>query len=189
VKKPAAKRRAVFLDRDGVLVREVSYLSDPSRLSVLPGVPRALKALRKAGFKLVVVTNQSGIARGYFSLTMLAKIHRELKRRLAAGGAKWDAIYFSPHAPGSGHPWRKPGTGMLSAAKKRFNLDLEESYLVGDKTADVQTALNAGCFPVLVRTGHGGRDGEHPKAKPGKVCRDLAAAARWILSRPSQKSV
>ncbi len=178
----------MFLDRDGVLVRERNYLSDPSQLSVLPGVPKALKALRAAGFKLIVVTNQSGVARGYFSLNTLAKIHRELKRRLAKGGAKWDAIYFSPHAPGSGHSWRKPGIGMLKAAKKRFHLDLKASYLVGDTTTDVQAALNAGCSSILVRTGKAGRDGKHPKARPDKICRDLAAAARWILSRAARKS-
>ncbi|MFI5363637.1 MAG: D-glycero-alpha-D-manno-heptose-1,7-bisphosphate 7-phosphatase [Elusimicrobiota bacterium] len=182
-------RRAVFLDRDGVLVREVDYLSDPSQLSVLPGVPQALKSLRAAGFKLVVVTNQSGVARGYFGLATLRKIHRELKRRLAVRGAKWDAIYFSPHAADSVHPWRKPGTGMLRAAKKRFGLDLKSSYMVGDTTTDVQTARNAGCAAILVRTGHAGMDGKHPRAKPDRVCRDLAAAARWILSRSSSKSV
>ena len=174
----------MFLDRDGVLVRERNYLRDPSQLSVLPGVPRALKALREAGFKLIVVTNQSGVARGYFSLAMLGKIHRELKRRLAKSGAKWDALYFSPHAAHSAHPWRKPGTGMLKAAKRRFKLDLDASYFIGDTTTDVQTARNAGCVPILVRTGKAGRDGKHPRAKPDKVCRDLAAAARWILSRP-----
>ena len=178
-------RRAVFLDRDGVLVRERDYLSDPSQLSVLPGVPQALKSLREAGFTLVVVTNQSGVARGYFTLATLGKIHRELKRRLAKGGAKWDALYFSPHAADSAHPWRKPGVGMLKAAKKRFGLDLKASYFVGDTTTDVQTARNAGCVPILVRTGYGGRDGRHPEAKPDKVCRDLAAAAKWILARKS----
>jgi D-glycero-D-manno-heptose 1,7-bisphosphate phosphatase len=161
----------------------MDYLRDPSQLAVLPGVPRALKSLREAGFKLIVATNQSGVARGYFTLTMLGKIHRELKRRLAKSGAKWDALYFSPHAADSAHPWRKPGTGMLKAARKRFGLDLKASYFVGDTTTDVQTALNAGSLPILVRTGKAGRDGKHPKAKPVKVCRDLAAAARWILAR------
>ena len=182
-------RRAVFLDRDGVLVREMDYLRDPSQLDVLPGVPQALKSLREAGFRLIVVTNQSGVARGYFSLAMLGKIHRELKRRLATKGAKWDALYFSPHAADSAHPWRKPGIGMLKAGKKRFRLDLASCYFVGDTTTDVQTARNAGCVPILVRTGKAGRDGKYPKAKPDKVCRDLASAARWILSRPPRKSV
>ena len=177
----------MFLDRDGVLIKERDYLSRPGQLSVLPGVPKALKSLRDAGFKLVVVTNQSGIARGYFTLTMLTRIHRELKSRLAKSGAKWDALYFSPHGPDSPHPWRKPGTGMLKAAQKRFGLDLKASFMIGDKTADTLAGNRAGCTSIIVRTGYGGRDGKHPEAKPAKTCRDLAAAARWILSRPSQK--
>ncbi len=176
------RRRAVFLDRDGVLVREVDYLRELRQLEVLPGVPAALKALRAAGFKVVVVTNQSGVARGYFSLARLRLIHRELKVRLARSGAKWDALYFSPHHPDSGHHWRKPGLGMVNAARRRFGLDLKASYFVGDTTTDVQTARNAGCAAVLVRTGKGGRDGKHP-ARPDKTCRDLGAAARWILAR------
>jgi histidinol-phosphate phosphatase family protein len=171
----------VFLDRDGVLVREVDYLRDPSQLAVLRGVPQAMKSLRSAGFKLVVATNQSGVARGYLSLAMLERIHLELKRRLARDGAKWDALYYSPHAADSGHSWRKPGIGMLKAARKRFHLDLKGCYFVGDTTVDVQTARNAGCAAILVRTGKGGRDGKHPAAKPDKVCRNLPAAARWIL--------
>lgn len=187
LRKPA--RRAVFLDRDGVIVREVDYLSRVSDIRILPGVPAAMRALRAAGFKLVVVTNQSGVARGYFSLTRLREIHHELKRRLARSGAKWDALYFSPHGPESTHPWRKPGTGMLKAAQKRFRLDLRASYFIGDATADILCARRAGCVPVLVRTGKGGRDGKHA-ARPAKICRDTAAAARWILSKYSgRKSV
>ncbi|OGS40884.1 MAG: hypothetical protein A2506_01625 [Elusimicrobia bacterium RIFOXYD12_FULL_66_9] len=174
--------RAVFLDRDGVIVREIDYLGHIDHIEVLPGVASAMKALRAAGFKVVVVTNQSGVARGYFSLTRLREIHRELKRRLARAGAKWDALYFSPHGPDSGHPWRKPGIGMLKAAQKRFGLDLRASYFIGDATADILCARRAGCVPVLVRTGKGGRDGKH-RATPEKTCRDMAAAARWILSQ------
>lgn len=178
-------KRAVFLDRDGVIVREADYLSRLDQLQVLPGVPAAMKALRAAGFKVVVVTNQSGIARGYFSRAQLGRIHRELKRRLALRGAKWDALYFSPHGPDSRHPFRKPGIGMLKAAQRRFGLDLKSSFLVGDTTVDMRTARNAGCAAVLVRTGKGGRDGKHPGAKPDKTVRDLRAAARWILSQKS----
>jgi len=182
VKPKKAPRRAVFLDRDGVIVREVDYLSELSQLDVLPGAARAMKDLRAAGFKVVVVTNQSGVARGYFTLGRLAAIHRELRRRLARAGAKWDALYFSPHGPDSRHPMRKPGTGMLRAARRRFGLDLKTSYLVGDTTTDVKTARNAGCTSILVRTGHAGRDRKHD-ARPDKTCRDVAAAARWILAR------
>lgn len=178
-----AKARAVFVDRDGVLIREENYLDDPRRVRVLKGVPAALKALRKAGFKVVVATNQSGVARGYFTLATLRRIHAELKRRLAREGAKWDALYFSPHGPESRHPWRKPGTGMVMAAARRYRLDLKGSYFVGDSTADILCARRAGCVPVLVRTGKGGRDKKH-RATPERVARDLSSAVRWILSRP-----
>ncbi len=172
----------MFLDRDGVINREVDYLSRVEQIDVLAGVPRAMKALRAAGFKLVVVTNQSGVARGYFSVAQLGRIHRELKKRLARDGAKWDALYFSPHAADSRHPLRKPGIGMLRKAQKRFGLDLKASYFVGDTTTDLRTARNARCVAVLVRTGKGGRDGKYA-VKADKTCRDLAAAARWILAR------
>ena len=184
MKRPAPKNRAVFLDRDGVIVREVDYLRRVGQLDVLPGAADAVKSLRAAGFKVIVVTNQSGVARGYLSLATLTRIHRELKARLARAGAKWDGLYFSPHHPDDKHPWRKPGVGMLDAAKKRFRLDLGASFFVGDTTTDVQTARNAGCVPILVRTGKGGRDRKYPDAKPDKTCRDLAAAARWIVSQP-----
>lgn len=183
MKRVHSPRRAVFLDRDGVINREVDYLSRVEQLVVLPGAPEAMKKLRAAGFKVVVVTNQSGVARGYFSVAQLGRIHRELKRRLARAGAKWDALYFSPHPPDSRSPLRKPGIGMLLKAKKRFGLDLKSSWLVGDTTTDVQTARNAGCGAVLVRTGKGGRDGRYAGAKPDKVCRDLASAAAWIVAR------
>ncbi len=183
MKQAKAPRRAVFLDRDGVINREVDYLSRVEQLEVLPGAAEAMKALRAAGFKIIVVTNQSGVARGYFSVAQLGRIHRELKRQLAGAGAKWDALYYSPHAPDSRSPLRKPGIGMLRKAKKRFGLDLKSSWLVGDTTTDMQTARNAGCSAVLVRTGKGGRDGRYAGVKPDKICRDLAAAAVWIIAR------
>ena len=167
-------------------MREVNYLGHVERLAVMSGAASAMKALRVAGFKIVVATNQSGVARGYFSLNRLREIHRELKRRLARSGAKWDALYFSPHGPDSGHSWRKPDIGMLRAARRRFRLDLRACYFIGDSTADILCARRAGCVPVLVRTGKGGRDGRY-RARPEKTCRDLAAAARWILAREKMR--
>lgn len=178
--KPRAK--AVFIDRDGVLIRDADYLDTIDELVVYGGAPQALKLLREAGFKIVIVTNQSGVARGYFSLKTVHKIHAELKRRLARSGARWDAIYVSPHGPDSGHSWRKPGTGMLLAAKKRFGLDLKRSFLIGDKTSDIECARRAGCASALVLTGTGGRDKAY-KAKPTAVRRDILSAARWIVAR------
>lgn len=178
------RARAVFVDRDGVLIRDADYLSSVSGLHVLKNAPRALTLLRKAGFKIVIVTNQSGVARGYFTMAAVKRIHAELKRRLARAGARWDAIYVSPHGPKSKHPWRKPGTGMLLAAKKKFDLDLGRSYLIGDKTSDIECARRAGCAGILVRTGKGGRDKEF-KAKPTAIRRDLLSAARWIVEKNS----
>ncbi len=175
---------AVFVDRDGVLVREVGYLSAMKDLKVLHGVPEALKLLRKAGYKVVVATNQSGVARGYLTLATLGRLHAELKRRLARRGAKWDALYFAPYAPDSGHPWRKPGIGMLKAAQKRFGLDLKASFFVGDRPSDVQCARKAGCGAIVVRTG-AGRSYKGPR--PDVYRRDLLSAARWILDPKNRK--
>lgn len=178
------KNRAVFLDRDGVVIEEVDYLRRPEQLKLIAGAAAAISRLRRAGFKVVVATNQSGVARGYLTLSALRGIHRLLKRRLAARGAGLDGLYFCPHMParagGKGCSCRKPALGMLRAAARRFSLDLERSYFVGDSTTDVRTSLDAGCRAVLVRTGKAGKDGRY-RVKPHKVCRDLARAADWIL--------
>lgn len=176
------RARAVFIDRDGVLIRDADYLGSVDGLEVFKGAPKALKLLRAAGFKIVIVTNQSGVARGYFTMATVRKIHAELKRRLAKAGARWDALYVSPHGPDSGHSWRKPGTGMLLAAKKKFGINLKASYLIGDKTSDIECARRAKCASVLVRTGNGGRDKAF-KVKPTAVRRDVLSAARWIVDQ------
>ncbi|MFA6002676.1 MAG: HAD family hydrolase [Elusimicrobiota bacterium] len=180
------KRRAVFLDRDGVVVKEVDYLRRPEQLCVLPGAARAIAALRAAGFKVVVITNQSGVGRGYLSLRGLGAIHALLRRRLRAAGTRLDGLYFCPHLPASAGgracSCRKPAIGMLLQARRRFDLDLKRSFFVGDTTTDVLTAHRAGCAAVLVRTGKAGRDGVY-RARPHKTCRDLAAAAAWILAQ------
>jgi len=186
------KNKAVFLDRDGVVITEADYLRDEKDLSLMPGAAAALVRLRRAGFKLVVVTNQSGVARGYFTLSTLARIHRTLRRLLRQKGARLDAIYFCPHHPeaaaGGRHPagvrcrCRKPGTAMIEKATKRFSIDLPSSYFVGDTTTDVKTAKNAGCRSILVKTGYGGKDGAY-RVKPDAAARDLSHAARLILAR------
>ncbi|HVC09001.1 MAG TPA: D-glycero-beta-D-manno-heptose 1,7-bisphosphate 7-phosphatase [Elusimicrobiota bacterium] len=196
------KNKAVFLDRDGVIVTEADYLRHEKDLSLMPGAAPALVRLRRAGFKLVVVTNQSGVARGYFTLSTLARIHRALRRMLREKGARLDAIYFCPHHPEAGRRaagrnrssetfsasagvrclCRKPGTAMLEKAAKRFGIDFASSYFVGDTTTDVRTAKNAGCRSILVKTGYGGKDGAY-RVKPDAIARDLAHAARLILAR------
>jgi histidinol-phosphate phosphatase family protein len=176
------KARAVFIDRDGVLIHEVRYLRRPEQLRLHAGAAGAVARLRAAGFKVVLLTNQSGVGRGYLTRRRLDEIHRLMRRRLRRGGALLDGLYVCPHAPSERCRCRKPRTGMIDKAARRFGLDLGRCYLIGDKTADMQTARNAGCAGVLVRTGYGGRDGAY-RAKPRAVRRDVAAAAGWILER------
>lgn len=176
--KPGA--RAVFLDRDGVLNEEVDYLGRVEDLVLVPGAAQAVVALKKAGFKVVVISNQSGVARGYFDEKALAAVTAALEERLAADGARLDGIFYCPHLPDAGCPCRKPGTRLLETAAGKLDLDLSRSYFVGDSTVDVRTALNAGCVPILVRTGKAGKDGRFD-GEPAAIVDDLAAAARWIL--------
>lgn len=180
-------RPGVFLDRDGVLIREMHYLSRPRQVRLLVGVADALVRLRKEGFKLVVISNQSGIARGYMSRQDVRAVHRRLRHLLSAAGARLDAIYYCPHYPQSKIAryrrvclCRKPSTGMVRMAVRRLKIDIKKSFLVGDKTSDILTARRAGCRAILVKTGYGGRDGEY-LVQPHKVSDNLAAAAHWIL--------
>lgn len=180
------RNRAVFLDRDGVIIEDVDYLRRPEDMRFIPGAARAIARLKAAGLRVVVVSNQSGVARGYLSRKTLESIHALMRRHLLRRGARLDAIYYCPHHPRAGRRvkcrCRKPGIGMLEAAARRFRLDLSACVLVGDKTVDVRAAKNAGCAAVLVKTGKGGRDGLYAD-KPEAVCRDLAGAASWILKR------
>jgi D-glycero-D-manno-heptose 1,7-bisphosphate phosphatase len=181
MRRPEQRRPAAFLDRDGTINREVQYLSHPDQLELLPGVGPALRRLREAGYLLVVVTNQSGIARGYFSDADLEAIHRRLAEQLAAHDVVLDAIYYSAAHPDDGDPCRKPGTGMITRAARELGIDLARSWMVGDKTVDVLTGRNAGLRTVLVKTGYGGTDGAFDVA-PDAVVDDLLGAADVILA-------
>lgn len=176
-----SKRPAVFVDRDGTLIREKNYLDDPAKLKLIAGSVQALKALKKAGYKVVVITNQSGVGRGYFTLATLKRIHARLNTVLKAAGAPVDGLFVCIHSPEKNCPCRKPKPLLVTRAAKALKLDLSRSYLVGDSTADIGCAENAGVTGILVRTGKGGRDKKCPKARPVRRCRNLAAAARWIL--------
>jgi D-glycero-D-manno-heptose 1,7-bisphosphate phosphatase len=153
-------RPAVFLDRDGTLVEEVPYLHDPERVALLPGVA-ALGALASAGYALVVVTNQAGVARGLYDVAAVDRVHRRLRELLAAGGVRLDAVLYCPHHPegtvavyARACRCRKPGPGMLETAAERLGLELPASYLVGNHPADVGAAVAAGVTPLFVATGH-----------------------------------
>jgi histidinol-phosphate phosphatase family protein len=146
-------RPAVFVDRDGTLVEDVGYCCRPEDLRLLPGAAPAVALLNRAGLPVVVVTNQSAVARGYLSPQGLDAIHARLREVLAAGGAHLDAIYVCPHHPRDGCPCRKPKPGLLHRAAADLGLDLARSYVVGDRAADVEVARAVGAAAVLVETG------------------------------------
>ena len=177
-------RAAVFLDRDGTVVEERDYLADPERVSLVPGATRALRQLEEEGLALVVVTNQSGIARGLYSEGDYGAVAARLDMLLAEEGVSLDATYYCPHHPDHTGPCvcRKPGPGMYERAARELDLDLEISFYVGDKASDVQPALRFGGTGILVRTGYG-RDAERSLPSGVRVADDLEGAARLILER------
>lgn len=181
-------RRAVFLDRDGTLVREVHYLSNLDQLELLPGAGAALRRLAAARYLVIGVTNQSGVARGYFDLAFVERVHDELGRRLAAEGAALDAFYVCPHHPDYTGPCtcRKPSPGLVERACAEWGIDPRASWVVGDKAADVELAMRAGCRAVLVRTGYGAQT-EQSLTQRGLaahvVVDGLEGAAEEILAR------
>jgi len=151
------KKKAIFLDRDGVINVEVSYLSDPADFKFIEGSIKALKILKRKRYLLIVITNQAGIARGYFSEKRLKQIHDKMEYILKENNIQLDDIYFCPHHPDFTGPCdcRKPNPGMLLKAQKKHNIDLKLSYMVGDTLSDIKTGMNVGCKTVLVLTGYG----------------------------------
>src|ERR1039457_960979 len=148
--------RAVFLDRDGVLIEERNYLHRVEDVAFLPGVAAALKRLSAAGFKLFIVSNQSGVGRGYFTLADVARVNEHLCRELARSGVRFEKIYIAPEAPDQPSRGRKPSPQFLFDARDEFNLNLAESFMVGDKLIDLECGWNAGVKKsILVRTGYG----------------------------------
>ena len=179
------RRPAVFLDRDGTLIEDVPYLDDPLGIRFLPGAAEALVRLRRAGFARVLVTNQSGIGRGFFTEDRLREIHAELEGRLAGVGASLDGNYYCPSAPSEEDcPDRKPAPGMLLRGAVELGIDLDASWMVGDKMSDVMAGLNAGCRSILLRADEGVAASDGPgTAGDGRflVAADLAAAVDLIL--------
>ena len=176
--------KAIFLDRDGTINVEKNYLIDPADLVLLPGVGAALRRGRAAGYLLIVVTNQSGVARGYFTTTAVAKLHDHLQQELLPYGVQIDAFYLCPHHPEHGAgpcDCRKGEPGMLLQAAREHHIDLAASWMIGDKRSDVEAGSKAGCRSILVRTGYGEQEGEG--LPPATLIADsLAAAVELILS-------
>jgi D-glycero-D-manno-heptose 1,7-bisphosphate phosphatase len=182
----AAMERAVFLDRDGTLIAEKNYLCRPEDVEIFPGTGAALKKLSAAGFKLVIVTNQSGIGRGYFTLADAERVNEHLVREFARDGVRFEKIYIAPEAPDQPSRGRKPSPQFLFDARDEFGLNLAESFMVGDKLIDLECGWNAGVEKsILVRTGYGA---EVERAAANKfasavIVNDLRKAAEWILSQ------
>lgn len=180
--------RAVFLDRDGVLNEERNYLHRVEDVVIIPGAPAALRQLADPGFKLFIVSNQSGVGRGYFTLADVENINAHLAAEFAQAGVQFEKIYFAPEAPDQPSRGRKPSPQFLFDARDEFDLDLARSYMIGDKLIDLECGWNAGvCSSILVRTGYGAKtERESPEqVRRAVIVDDLRAAAGWILSQPS----
>ena len=167
---------AVFLDRDGTLMRDVDYCGDPANVEVYPEASEALRRLKEKGYKLVIITNQSGIGRGYFGEDEYRAVQAEFLKQL--GDGLIDASYHCPDLPTSTSIRRKPGPGMIFEAQQDHRLDLRRSFFVGDKASDIGSGQNAGVRTILVQTGYGA--GEN-NCRPDWVARDIAEAAEIIL--------
>lgn len=167
--------RAIFLDRDGTLMEEVGYCSGPEKVKVYSGVPEALQRLKQAGFLLIIVTNQSGIGRGFYGLQEYQAVQAELMRQL--GNGLIDASYFCPDAPDAASVRRKPEPGMLWEAAEDFQIDLSQSFVVGDKRSDIECGCRVGARTIQVLTGYGRRQ----KCAPDFTAEDLLAAAEIVL--------
>jgi D-glycero-D-manno-heptose 1,7-bisphosphate phosphatase len=183
---------AVFLDRDGTINEEVNYLGDPALLKLTPGAAKAIHLLNAHKIPVIVITNQAGIARGYFNEAQMHSVHQALDLMIAMENAKIDAYYYCPHHPTAGIgeyktncACRKPEPGMLYQAAQDLHLDLSRSYLVGDKLTDIQAGNLAGCQTVLVETGYGKAESkiQQDEIKIDRICSDLLSAIDWILSQ------
>ena len=180
------QQRAIFLDRDGTLIQEKEYLCRPEDAAFFPGAAGALRRLREAGYKLFIVSNQSGVGRGLFTLEDVARVNARLTEELARAGVRIEKIYVAPEAPEQPSRGRKPSPQFLLDARDEFGLLLEKSYFVGDKLIDLECGWNAAVQQsILVRTGYGGeveKSGD-PRLAAAVVVDDLPAAADWILGR------
>lgn len=188
-------RRAVFLDRDGTINVEKDYLHKIEEFEFIPGAPEAIKKLKDAGFKVIVVSNQSGVGRGYFNEQAVETLHEHIQSELAAYDTSIDAFYFCPHHPVHGVDdyqvhcdCRKGNPGMLLQAAREHDIDLQKSFMIGDKLADIEAGEAAGCQSILVLTGYGENTALTPEAKGVEKCQSLDSAAQLILSGNAVKN-
>lgn len=169
---------AVFVDRDGTIMEDCDYCSDPKNVSIFPSVPKALRRLKSRGFKLIIITNQSGIGRGLFTLEQYRTVESEVVRQL--GGGLVDGTYFCPDVPGQRCNCRKPAPGMVLQAAREHQINLSRSFLIGDKETDVECGHNAGVHVIRVETGP---QGDAAGSKADWIAKDLPAATQIILDQ------
>ena len=185
-------RPAVFLDRDGTINEQRGYINHISRFVLLPRTAEAVRLLNEHGFLAIIVTNQSGVARGYFPIELVNEVHEHLKELLRKEGAYVDGIFFCPHYHrGEVGEYtiecncRKPRPGLIEKARENLDIDMAGSYLIGDRVSDIELAKRCNLKGVLVKTGYGKGDLEYvfpnSRAKPLHVAKDLLAAVRWII--------
>jgi D-glycero-D-manno-heptose 1,7-bisphosphate phosphatase len=187
------QNQAIFLDRDGTVNEEMGHINHPDRLIVLPKVPEAIKLLKEKHFKVILITNQSGVAQGYFPIELINEINGLLQKTLAKSNATLDAIYYCPHHPHAliSHyrrdcSCRKPKPGLIYKAQTDFNLELKKCYVVGDRFRDIALAHNVGAKGVLVLTGYGKGElkyiAPYHCLNPHFIAQDLYEAAQWIIN-------
>jgi mannose-1-phosphate guanylyltransferase/phosphomannomutase len=181
------KRPAIFLDRDGTIIRQVELLNKPSQIKIFPGAATAIKAFNQLGYLVIIVTNQPVVARGLIVPKEVDHIHAILIDRLGKKGATIDAVYYCPHHPLANVKkyrmvckCRKPSPGMILQAAKEHGIELKKSFFIGDSTQDVLAGNRAKVKMILVRTGHGGKDPWQHEGKPDFIVKDLAAAVKII---------
>ncbi|MDD5382045.1 MAG: D-glycero-beta-D-manno-heptose 1,7-bisphosphate 7-phosphatase [Candidatus Margulisbacteria bacterium] len=180
--------KAVFLDRDGTIVEDVGYLNTPEQIKFIPGSIAAIKKLNEAGYKVVVITNQAGVARGLVTEDMLQTIDKTLHKWILNGGAHLDGLYYCPHHPEHGvYPYkqvcecRKPHPGLIKRAARDLKIDLARSYMVGDKATDIEAGKRAEIKTVFVMSGRGREEKQNFKEKPDHITNNLLEAVDWIL--------
>jgi D-glycero-D-manno-heptose 1,7-bisphosphate phosphatase len=174
---------AIFLDRDGTIIEERNYLSDPDQVALLEGAAAGLRAMARLGLPLVIVSNQSGIGRGYFSLEQAKAVESRLRTLLEREGITIHGWYMCPHAPEDGCACRKPSPGMIEAAVRDLDLLPERSFVIGDKRCDLDLAATVGAAGLLVTTGHGEGDAAYARSLGLPVCKDLTEAGEEIARR------
>lgn len=178
------RRRFVVLDRDGTIIEERVYLSDPDQVKLIPGAAGALRDLKQLGLGLVVITNQSAIGRGFFDEDQLQLIHERLVRVLEAAEVRLDGLYFCPHKPEEECQCRKPKTGLLQKASEELRFDLEQSIVIGDKISDIEMGRRVNATTILVRTGYGAEVAAAHAVAVDYIVDDLPGAVEVIRRLP-----